>query len=115
VPRDALNSQPSYSLAPVRDTPGSAFERIRTKITTYFDPAPARQDHGQPATRFVLPRRFLGGQLHGTNRPAEEAFLLFLFQCCFFRCRLSVPKLKPRFLQNSLRRMPLLTNSVTSC
>src|ERR1035437_4919013 len=51
----------------------------------------------------------------GINRPAEEALLLFLFQRCFFRCRLSVPKLKPRFLQNSLRRMPLLTNSVTSC
>ena len=49
------------------------------------------------------------------NWPAEEAALLFLFQRCFFRCRLSVPKLKPRLRQNSLRRMPLVTNSATIC
>jgi hypothetical protein len=30
----------------------------------YLDPAPTRQYHGQPANRFVLRRRFLGGQLH---------------------------------------------------
>jgi len=38
---------------------------------------------------------FLAANSTGTNRPAEEAALLFLFQRCFFRCRLSVPKLKP--------------------
>src|SRR5271157_4581107 len=58
---------------------------------------------------------FLAANSTGTNRPAEEALLLFLFQRCFFRCRSSVPKLKPRLRQNSVRRMPLLTNSATSC
>src|SRR5271165_4768802 len=58
---------------------------------------------------------FLAANSTGTNRPAEEALLLFLFQRCFFRCRFSVPKLKPRLRQNSVRRMPLLINSATSC
>src|ERR1022692_2712990 len=61
---------------------------------------------------------FLAANSTGTNRPnwpAEEAALLFLFQRCFFRCRFSVPKLKPRLRQNSLRRMPLVTNSATIC
>ena len=54
---------------------------------------------------------FLAANSTGTNRPA----VLFLFQRCFFRCRSSVPKLKPRLRQNSVRRMPLLINSATSC
>ena len=51
----------------------------------------------------------------GTNRPAEEDARLFFFQRWFLRCRFSVPKLKPRLRQNSLRRIPLLTNSATNC
>ena len=58
---------------------------------------------------------FLAANSTGTNRPAAEAPLLFLFQRCFFRCLFSVPKLKPRLRQNSLRRRPLLTNSATNC
>jgi len=58
---------------------------------------------------------FLAAHSTGTNRPAEEAAELFLFQRCCFRCRFSVPKLKPRLRQNSLLRIPLLTNSDTNC
>src|ERR1019366_6924977 len=50
-----------------------------------------------------------------TNRPAEEVGLRLFFQRRFFRWRCRVPKLKPRLRQNSLRRMPLLTNSATIC
>jgi hypothetical protein len=56
-------------------------------------------------------RRFLTANSTGTNRPAEDAALIFFFQRRFFRCQFSAPKLKPRLRQNSLRRMPLLTNS----
>jgi len=51
----------------------------------------------------------------GTNRPAEEVGLRLLFQRRFFRWRTRVLKLKPRLWQNSLRRIPLLTNSATNC
>jgi hypothetical protein len=57
---------------------------------------------------------FLAANSTGTNRPAAEVALLLLFQRCFFRCRSSVPKLKPRLRQNSLRCMPLLANSATN-
>ena len=46
----------------------------------------------------------------GTKRLAEELGLRLLFQRSFFRWRSSVLKLKPRLSQNSLRRIPLLTN-----
>jgi len=49
------------------------------------------------------------------DRPAEETGLNLLFQRRFFRWRSSVLKLKPRLWQNSLRRIPLLTNSATNC
>ncbi len=58
---------------------------------------------------------FLAASSTGTNRPAEETGLRLLFQRRFFRWRSSVLKLKPRLWQNSLRRIPLLTNSVTNC
>ncbi len=51
----------------------------------------------------------------GTKRPAEETGLRLLFQRSFLRWRSSVLKLKPRLWQNSLRRIPLLTNSATNC
>ena len=35
----------------------------------HLDPAPARQHHGQQTTRFLLRRRFPGGQLH-RHQPA---------------------------------------------
>src|SRR2546421_9190110 len=41
----------------------------RAKIRMYLDPAPARQHHSQPTTRFVLRRRLPGGQLH-RHQPA---------------------------------------------
>jgi hypothetical protein len=49
------------------------------------------------------------------KRPAEEVGLRLLFQRRFFRWRFRVLKLKPRLWQNSLRRIPLLTNSATNC
>ena len=50
----------------------------------------------------------------GTNRLAGEAGLCLLPQRRFFRWRSSVLKLKPRLSQNSLRRIPLFTNSATN-
>ena len=58
---------------------------------------------------------FLAANPTGTKRPAEEIGLRLLFQRGFFRWRSSVLKLKPRLWQNSLRRIPLLTNSATNC
>ena len=52
-----------------------ALERIHIKITLHFDPAIARQHHGQPATRFVLRRRrFSGGQLHLHQPPGRRSW-----------------------------------------
>ncbi len=58
---------------------------------------------------------FLAANSTGTKRPAEEIGLRLLFQRRFFRWRSRVLKLKPRLWQNSLRRIPLLTNSATNC
>jgi hypothetical protein len=58
---------------------------------------------------------FLAANSTGTNRPTEEVSLRLFFQRRFFRWRSSVLKLKPRLRQNSLRRIPLLTNSATNC
>jgi hypothetical protein len=58
---------------------------------------------------------FLAANSTGTNRLAEETSPPLLFQRRFFRWRSSVLKLKPRLWQNSLRRIPLLTNSDTNC
>jgi hypothetical protein len=51
----------------------------------------------------------------GTNLPSAGALLVFLFDRRFFRWRSNVLKLKPRLRQNSLRRIPLFTNSATNC
>jgi hypothetical protein len=57
-------TQSKHGLGPLQQT-HQALDRGRVKITLHFDPATARQHHGQPATRFVLRRRrFSGGQLH---------------------------------------------------
>ncbi len=56
-------TQSKHGLRPLQDA-HQAFERTRIKIRMHLDPAPTRQHHGQPATRFVPPRRFLGRQLH---------------------------------------------------
>src|SRR5258708_38796201 len=44
-----------------------------------------------------------------------KVLLVLLFHRLFFKWRSSVLKLKPRLWQNSLRRIPLLTNSSTNC
>jgi len=56
-------AQSKHGLRPLQDAQ-QAFERTGIKIRMHLDPASARQDHGQPATRFVLLRRFPGRQLH---------------------------------------------------
>ena len=56
-------AQSKHGLHPLQDA-HQAFERTRIKIRMHLDPAPARQHNGQPATRFLLRRRFLGRQLH---------------------------------------------------
>ena len=58
---------------------------------------------------------FLAANSTGTNRAAEATARSFLFQRCFLRWRFNVLKLKPRFWQNSLRRIPLVMNSATDC
>ena len=58
---------------------------------------------------------FLAVNSTGTKRPPAGALLVFLFHRRFLRWRSSVPKLKPRLRQNSLRRIPLLANSDTNC
>jgi hypothetical protein len=80
----------------------------------YLDPRPPGSTTASSQRGSCRVGDFLAANSTGTNRPAE-ATLLFLFQRCFFRCRFSVPKLKPRLRQNSLRRIPLLTNSATIC
>src|ERR1035438_7032359 len=61
-------AQSKHGLDPLQQT-HQALERTRIKIRMYLDPAPARQHHGQPTTRFVLCQPFLGSQLH-LHQPA---------------------------------------------
>ena len=61
-------TQSKHGLRPLQRT-HQALERIRIEIRMYLDPAPARKHHGQPTTRFVLRRRFPGGQFH-RHQPA---------------------------------------------
>src|ERR1019366_6788693 len=56
-------AQSKHGLHPLQHT-HQALERTRIKITMHFDPAPARQHHGQPTTTFLLPRRFPSGQFY---------------------------------------------------
>jgi len=56
-------AQSKHDLRPLQDA-YQAFERTRIKTRMHLDPAPARQHHDQPTTRFVLLRRFASGQLH---------------------------------------------------
>jgi hypothetical protein len=63
-------TQAKHGLHPLQCT-HQALQRIRIKTRVYLDPAPARKHHGQPATRFVLRQRFLGGQLH-FHQPADR-------------------------------------------
>jgi hypothetical protein len=73
--------------------------------------APRPAQNSVPAASAI----FLAANSTGTKRPAEEIGLRLLFQRCFFRWRSRVLKLNPRLWQNSLRRIPLLTNSATNC
>src|SRR5271157_2742797 len=57
---------------------------------------------------------FLMANSTGIRWLSAGVLLVFLFHRRFFRWRSSVLKLKPRLWQNSLRPIPLLTNSVTS-
>jgi hypothetical protein len=52
-------------------------ERGCIKTALYFNPAPNRQDHGQPATRFALLLRFPGGQFHRYQLAAGYDFVAF--------------------------------------
>ena len=51
-------TQSEHGLRPLQNA-HQAFERTRIKIRMYLDPAPGRQHHGHPRTRFLLRRRFL--------------------------------------------------------
>ena len=56
-------AQSKHGLGPLQKT-HQALERIRIKIWMHLDPAPTRQHHGEPTTRFLLARRFPSCQLH---------------------------------------------------
>ena len=59
---------------------------------------------------------FLRANSTAKNFPSAGAlFVVFLFHRRFFRWRSRVLWLKPRLRQNSLRRIPLFTNSATNC
>ena len=73
---------------------------VPASASRYLPPVPSKG----PAT----------GKSPASGQPNETGLRLF-FQRRFFRWRSSVLKLKPRLWQNSLRRIPLLTNSVTNC
>jgi hypothetical protein len=81
----------------------------------HLDPTPARQYSASPQPASCCVGDFLAANSTGTKRPPEETGLRLLFQRSFLRWRSSVLKLKPRFWQNSLRRIPLLMNSATNC
>lgn len=49
------SAQSKHGLGPLQKT-HQALERIRIKIGMHLDPAPARQYHGKPTTRFLLAR-----------------------------------------------------------
>ena len=82
-------AQSKHGLRPLQDAQ-QAFERTGIKIRMHLDPASARQDHGQPATRFVLLRQFPGGQLH-RHQPAS-------------RRNWSTPSLPPPLFQMAIQR-----------
>ena|SRR5579871_966108 len=63
-------AQSKHGLRPLQQT-HQALERIRIKIRMYLDPMPTQQHNGQPATRFGLPPRSLGGQFH-RHQPATR-------------------------------------------
>jgi hypothetical protein len=84
-------TQSKHVLLPLQCT-HQAPQRIRIEIRMYLDPAPARQHHSQPATRFVLPRRFLGGQLY-PHQPAGRG-----------RINCSAPPLPVLLLQMPIQR-----------
>jgi hypothetical protein len=61
----------------------------------HLDPAPARQHHGQPTSRFPLVGDFLAANSTGTKQPAEEVGLLPVFHRPCFRWQSRVLNLKP--------------------
>ena len=88
-------AQSKHDLHPLQCT-HQALERTRIKIRMYLDAASARQHHGQPTTRFVLRRRFLGGQLHrqqpaGRRSRSTPPLLPALLLRCDSACRSSNP------------------------
>jgi len=108
------STQSKHGLYPLQHT-HQALERTRIKIRTHLDPAPARQYYCQPRSRVVCVGDFFAANSTFTNSPAKEVGPRLLFQRRFFRWRSRVLKLKPRLWQNSLRRIPLLTNWATNC
>ncbi len=90
-------TQSKHGLRPLQDA-HQAFERTRIKIRMHLDPAPARQHHGKPTTRFVLLRRFPGGQLH-RHQPTG-------------RRNWSTPSLPPPLFQMAIQRAEAQTSTL---
>jgi len=71
--------------SPSRYAPVAWVYECRAKIRMYLDPAPDRQPTASPQLGSCCVGDFLAANSTGTNRPAAEAALLFLFQRRFFR------------------------------
>src|SRR5207244_1993232 len=70
--------------SPSRYAPVAWVYECRAKIRIYLDPAPDRQPTASPQLGSCCVGDFLAANSTGTNRPAAEAALLFLFQRRFF-------------------------------
>jgi hypothetical protein len=91
-------TQSKHGLGPLQQT-HKALERTRIKIRMYLDAAPARQYYGQPTTRSVLHRRFLGGQLDRHQPTGRRSW--------------STPSLPTPFLQMAIQRAEAQTSTPT--
>jgi hypothetical protein len=89
--------------------------RITTKSACTSIRRPPGSTTASPQPGSCCDGDFLAANSTGTKRPSEEIGFGLLFQRSLFRWQSRVLKLKPRLWQNSLRRIPLLTNSATNC
>ena len=106
-------NQSKHGLRPLQCT-HQAFERIGVKVRMYLDPVPPGSTTASPQLGWCCVGDFLAANSTGSNPPGRRRSSSTLsLPGLFLRCRFSGPKLKPRLRQNSVRRMPLQTNSAT--
>ena len=115
-------AQSKHGLRPLQNA-HQAFERTRIKTRMYLDPAPARQHHRQPTTRFVLLRRFHDRQLHrhqttGRRSWSTPSLPTPLFQMAIQSAQAQTSTLAklaaPHAADHEFRHQPLNFRSCTS-